>query len=597
MGFNSVYRALQDVFPQVDSRLLRAVAIEHPKDADVAVEVVLVEVIPHLSEHSQTQSQSRTVNLSNRNEKTPTYAEVVVDGGKTGQLEATMNPVNVVSSSSKQSTEAGPSTIHANAETGIVGNMNIVRDSHSPAPVEKWGPYDHLDGGFMDFSGKNFALPSDLSEYSYAVTGYITKQPGSRFATISEPTQELDPGSSSKTMSENNNLVVKESTEDNVKENTEDDNLVVKENTVDNNLVATENTEDNNLVANKENTEDISLVVKEFIEDESIMSSMLTRSDQVCSTELLEDIIEEARNEKKTLVSTMDSVVELMREVEDKEKAAEEAKEEANRDCSHIFAKVDELKLALGRAKEANDMHAGEVYAEKAILATELKELQLRLFTLSDERNKSLAILDEMRGALEIRLATALKEIEAAEGEKMEKQKFAREQLAYQESQLEKVVEESKKLQGEAEENSKLQEFLMDRGRAIDILQGEISVKCQDVRLLKEKFDKRIPLSSSQTSSIMSSPTSSFRKTSTFSEPEPEAYETPKKSLELGGSYGLLDKTPPRSGAQSPKSPTQTVHTFPFATGGVEKQSDAWKLLLNDDDWELFDKGDLSTTA
>ncbi|KAI3526776.1 hypothetical protein L1887_06039 [Cichorium endivia] len=508
-----------------------------------------------------------------------------------------MNPVNVVSSPSKQPTEAGPSTTHANGETDIVGNMNIVRDSHSPAPVEKWGPYDHLDGGLMDFSGKNFALPSDLSEYSYAVTGYITKQPGSRFATISEPTQELDPGSSSKTMSENNNLVVKESTVDNnlaVKENREDDNLVVKENTVDNNLVATENTEDNNLVAMKENTEDISLVVKEFIEDESIMSSMLTRSDQVCSTELLEDIIEEARNEKKTLVSTMDSVVELMREVEDKEKAAEEAKEEANRDCSHIFAKVDELKLALGRAKEANDMHAGEVYAEKAILATELKELQLRLFTLSDERNKSLSILDEMRGALEIRLATALKEIEAAEAEKMEKQKFAREALAYQESQLEKVVEESKKLQGEAEENSKLQEFLMDRGRAIDILQGEISVKCQDVRLLKEKFDKRIPLSSSQTSSISASPTCSFRKTF---EPEPEAYETPKKSLELDGSYGLLDKTPPRSGAQSPKSPTPTVHTFPFATGGVEKQSDAWKLLLNDDDWELFDKGDLSTSA
>ena len=43
---------------QVDSRILRAVAIEHPKDADVAVEVVLLEVIPHLPEQSHTDSSS-----------------------------------------------------------------------------------------------------------------------------------------------------------------------------------------------------------------------------------------------------------------------------------------------------------------------------------------------------------------------------------------------------------------------------------------------------------------------------------------------------------------------------------------------------------
>lgn len=40
--------------------------------------------------------------------------------------------------------------------------------------------------------------------------------------------------------------------------------------------------------------------------------------------------------------------------------------------------------------------HAGEIYGEKAILATELKELQSRLSSLSGERDKSLAILDEV---------------------------------------------------------------------------------------------------------------------------------------------------------------------------------------------------------
>lgn len=39
---------------------------------------------------------------------------------------------------------------------------------------------------------------------------------------------------------------------------------------------------------------------------------------------------------------------------------------------------------------------AGEVYGEKAVLATEVGELQSRLRSLSDERDKSLAILDEV---------------------------------------------------------------------------------------------------------------------------------------------------------------------------------------------------------
>ena len=36
--------------------------------------------------------------------------------------------------------------------------------------------------------------------------------------------------------------------------------------------------------------------------------------------------------------------------------------------------------------QEANGMHAGEMYGEKATLATEVRELQSRLLILSDER-------------------------------------------------------------------------------------------------------------------------------------------------------------------------------------------------------------------
>lgn len=41
--------------------------------------------------------------------------------------------------------------------------------------------------------------------------------------------------------------------------------------------------------------------------------------------------------------------------------------------------------------------HAGEVYGERAILSTEARELQSRLLNLSEERDKSLMMLDEVK--------------------------------------------------------------------------------------------------------------------------------------------------------------------------------------------------------
>ncbi|RXH81702.1 hypothetical protein DVH24_035123 [Malus domestica] len=79
------------------------------------------------------------------------------------------------------------------------------------------------------------------------------------------------------------------------------------------------------------------------------------------------------------------------------EKAVDIVQEEASRGALDIMVKVEELKQMLAHAKEANDMvHAGEVFGEKAILATEARELQSRLLNLSDERDKSLAILNEV---------------------------------------------------------------------------------------------------------------------------------------------------------------------------------------------------------
>ncbi|KAM1714050.1 hypothetical protein ACFX1X_024959 [Malus domestica] len=102
----------------------------------------------------------------------------------------------------------------------------------------------------------------------------------------------------------------------------------------------------------------------------------------------------------KTLFSAMESVINMMREVEVQEKAVDIVQEEASRGGLDIMVKVEELKRMLAHAKDANDIvHAREVFGKKAILATEARELQSRLLNLSDERDKSLAILNEGESA------------------------------------------------------------------------------------------------------------------------------------------------------------------------------------------------------
>ncbi|KAJ0791260.1 hypothetical protein HanOQP8_Chr01g0003521 [Helianthus annuus] len=209
-----------------------------------------------------------------------------------------------------------------------------------------------------------------------------------------------------------------------------------------------------------------------------------------------------------------------------------------------------------------------------------------------------------MRKALESRLAAALDEIATAEQQKLENERAAKEALLYQESQMEKVVEEAKKLKLVAEENTKLQEFLMDRGRTVDILQGEISVKCQDVLLLKEKFDKGIPLtrsrslSSSQTSSILASSGSSFRSVIKPLEPELETFESLMKSTEMNDSYDFVVKIrEPEPTYESLMKGRELDDLYGFVdkslTSDVAPEETASRVgdrkMLQEDGWEFFD--------
>uniref|UniRef100_A0A8R7K0T6 CUE domain-containing protein n=2 Tax=Triticum urartu TaxID=4572 RepID=A0A8R7K0T6_TRIUA len=243
-----------------------------------------------------------------------------------------------------------------------------------------------------------------------------------------------------------------------------------------------------------------------------------THSSHSVSIESLEDSIADAKNKKNDLLPSLELVTKMIEDVELLEEKAKVAKRESSISGTSILTKVEELKEMLNHAKEANDMHAGEVFGERSILTTEARELQSRLQRLSDERNSYLVVIEE--------------EYEAAVKEKDEKEASAQALLSEQEKEMNSIVEESRKLQKEAEENLKLKEFLVERGRIVDTLQGEMAVICEDVSQLKQIVDERLSwskLQRSTMSSLSSSLHSSLHRSASSSDRTTEAVESKDK--------------------------------------------------------------------
>lgn len=631
MGFAAVYQCLRELFPQLDARLLKAVAIEHPKDADAAVEVILSEVLPHMVQkgkmadsHSENMSSlgrsdgevesdeqaslSRRRHMSKRTTVSSLETKDVSSGignaangaGNSFDADSTLgdegpfydandgndhpcravdNEALIVSENSQEMSgvQANKSSevwkhsglhpcdaiddneVYANAdgeELILLGMEKVQKSMPVSEKVQEPGPTDGTT------SSSHLVPLTSNCESGRVGSGSSYSDSGIGDGGVSEKSSNLETF-----LSEVENvglafLSPQEHSSEAPSCVSEFDTDAHRNNYADGNVEL-----ESSAVAQK-----VELSCTDTVEMDDDPLLNMTRSGQICSVELLEEIIEDAKNNKKTLFSAMESVMDMMKEVEEQEKAAEVAKEEAAMGGLDIFSKVEELKKMLAHAKEANDMHAGEVYGEKAVLATEVRELESRLRSLSDERDKSLAILDEMREALESRRVAAEEAMKAAEIEKQEKEEAARSALAEQEAIMEVVVQESKVLQQEAEENSKLREFLMEKGRIVDILQGEISVICLDVKFLKEKFDERVPLSesvsSSQTSCLLASSSSSRKSTS--SNPilnEAETCGTPNKIAETGVIKDLLPET-----------------TF------EEEKSTVDLKELTDLGWEFFDK-------
>ncbi|KAK1558521.1 hypothetical protein Q3G72_003316 [Acer saccharum] len=673
MGFNSVYRFLMEIFPQVDSRLLKAVAIEHSKDADAAANVVLTEILPLWSDQPVTsaslpEDQSSSSLVSK--EQSPRGLSEEDLGAENEEL-STLSRRKRQSKKMDVGSALEPESIdscHAAAESDLICNhnsdsaraFNTLNKALDMSTVSHF--YDANDGNGRlseSFESEELILLGKTQECSNVVGSKklveesISTNGDSRNDDLNQVIANTEcNGSVSLDKDEDINVMVSPKQTTSVMSTTLiPENGVVNGNLTDVNVplsfdlldsplnelsrqgiscfdcslvdvnvplsfdlldsplnelsrqgiscfdcshVEVDDPVQDNIADSLEGVQEesgsgtsivdcdipdasVSPCLKQenptneegHVDNESTNDAVISRSGQICKINLLEEVIEDAKNNKKTLFLAMESIMNLMREVELQEKAAEESKAEATRGGLDILLKVEELKQMLAHAKQINDMHGGEVYGEKAILATEVRELQTRLLCLSEERDKSLAVLDQMRVTLEARLATAEEARKAAEQEKLEKEESARSFLAEQEAIMEKVVQESKFLQQEADENSKLREFLMDRGHVVDSLQGEISVICQDVRLLKEKFDECVPLSlsvsSSQTTCLLASSGSSMKSIASLVAEQVLASETPEEE----------SPTPIR--VQSPKSTLEDV------TSGAERRK------LMDDGWEIFD--------
>ncbi|XP_075483035.1 uncharacterized protein LOC142523206 isoform X3 [Primulina tabacum] len=478
MGINKVYSSLQELFPEIDARVIRAVAIEHSKDPDAAVEAVLEEIIPFFSEISTpTRPLTGSSSLDQLSKEAIATAQSV-DG----------LPVNAIGSAE----EIYANNVNGGHESDDANDDNVFYDTYNG---------QHDGEGELSISGKfgenSITICADM--FSHGRPAMLMEETR---INILQGEASLYPERTDAVSAGN---IVSEAVSNLTMGHSESvDRVVVLPNMNGSNSEVSfpSDTASEMEIANG----------NVIIEDESTINDSVSQSSQIHIMGVLDEIITEARNNKKKLFSAMESVISLMREVELKEQAAEQAKEEAAKGGIDVLHKVEELKLILKHAKDANDMHAGEVYGERSILATELRELQSRVLHLSDERDKSLAVLDEMCQTLKMRLAAAENEINHAEQEKLRKQVSTQEALSGQESLMERVVQEANILKQHAEENAKLQEFLVDRSCVVDTLQGEIAVISQDVKLLKEKIDDRVPLSKSgsslQTSCILPSSSS-----------------------------------------------------------------------------------------
>ncbi|PTQ48382.1 hypothetical protein MARPO_0005s0053 [Marchantia polymorpha] len=213
-------------------------------------------------------------------------------------------------------------------------------------------------------------------------------------------------------------------------------------------------------------------------------------SAQIASMETMLDAVDQAKADKEILIKSIEDLRALRQETDQAENEARWAKEEAAKGGLDVMSRVDKMREMLSQAREANEVHAAEVHGEKAVLATEARELRSRVVQLKREKEKALAVLNEIKASLQARISKACQEREAAVAEKVLKEALARECLKKEEEFMAQVAQQSRDLHAETETCNKLRELLIESGNIVDALQGEVAVLCEDAEELKEEIER-----------------------------------------------------------------------------------------------------------
>lgn len=217
----------------------------------------------------------------------------------------------------------------------------------------------------------------------------------------------------------------------------------------------------------------------------------------------LEGIVEEAKNDKELVINLVKEVSNLRAKADQENIAALKAKSEAATIGESLLKKVDEVRKQTSQRKQDNLLRMGEIYGEKAVLATEARELKVRLEQVKMQKERAIATLNEIQGRLQGCYDAAVEERKMAEEDGRIKEEKAQKLLVEEEALMAIVEQESQKLEVEAEACTQLKEFLAHHGSIVDSLQGEMSILCEDVESFKRQVEEGM-WSSVSTASLQS---------------------------------------------------------------------------------------------
>ncbi|MCO5551412.1 hypothetical protein L7F22_004915 [Adiantum nelumboides] len=203
----------------------------------------------------------------------------------------------------------------------------------------------------------------------------------------------------------------------------------------------------------------------------------------------LEEIVGEAKSDKEVVLNLVKDVSDLRGKADLERAAAVRAKSEAAISGESLLRKAEELRKQIAQKKLDNLLRMGEIYGERAVLATEARGLKLRLEQVKLQKDRAVTTLHEIRVMLQRCYEEAVEERLLAEEDGRVKEKLAQDILAAEEALMISIEEESRKLDMEAEACSQLKEFLSHHGSIIDSLQGEMCVLCEDAQSFKGQVD------------------------------------------------------------------------------------------------------------